>query len=55
MRAGQAYFGEGSSEDDNFIDLAHLGEEMVDARTFYNIDVMCLGLDLDRNDVISRR
>ena len=51
----KTYLGEGCSKDDDFVDLAHFSEEVVDARSFDDIDVVRLRFNLDRDNVVGRR
>ena len=44
-----AVFGHRGCEDDHFVDLTHSLEESIDARPFYDIDVVVLPFDFDWN------
>ena len=47
------YFAQTGSEDDNFVLLAHLLQEVIDARAFDDINIMPMILYFDRDDIIS--
>ena len=47
-----AYLAQTGSEDYDLVDLPHLLQEIVDARTLYNVDVVPVILDLDGHDIV---
>jgi len=50
----QTDLGEGGSEDDDFVDLAHLSEEVIDARSLNDVNVVRLRFNLDRDNIVGR-
>ena len=52
---GKTHLGQTSSEDNNLVNLPHFLQEMIHPRSFDNIDVMGLRLDLNGDDVVGRR
>ena len=49
------YLGEGCSKDDNLVDLAHFSEEVIDSRSFDDINVVRLRFNLDGDNIVGRR
>jgi len=49
------YFRKRGSKDDDLVNLAHLCQEMIDAGTFNDINVVRLRFNLDRDDIIGGR
>ena len=47
-----AHLAQAGGEDHDLVDLAHFLEEGVDARTFDDVDVVPVVLDLDRDHVV---
>ena len=46
--------GQRSGKDDDLVDLAHLGQEIVHSRTLDDIDIVGLRFDLYGHDVVGR-
>lgn len=53
--ATKTNFAQARSEDDDFEQLAHLLQELINAWPFDDIDVMPLPLNFDRYDVVALR
>lgn len=51
----KTYLREGCSKDDDLVDLAHFSEEVIDSRSFDDINVVRLRFNFDRDNVIGRR
>jgi hypothetical protein len=48
----KTYLGEGCSKDDDLVNLAHFSEEVIDSRSFNDIDVVRLRFNLDGDNVV---
>ena len=48
-----AHLAQTGSKNDNLIYFAHLLEEIIHARTLYDINIMPVVFDFDRHDIIS--
>jgi hypothetical protein len=49
------YLGKRGSKDDDLVNLAHFSEEVIDARSFNDIDVVRLRFNFDGDNVVGRR
>jgi hypothetical protein len=49
----ETYFAQAGGEDDDLVNFAHLLQEVVHTRTFDDIHIVPVVLDLDGHDIVS--